>query len=179
MRLFGGNKPVQTSKYPAYSIPKQGPIPELIQKDIREITLNDWITSSGRYPERASSPELTDEVKTNATGLLADVNMMLNELGWEGKRDVSSGFRPSAVNSKVKGAAKKSAHQTGLAVDISQPKKDNKLGKLIRERQAKDSILARHGLMMEALEATIGVNTAWVHLDKVNRADRPSREFKP
>jgi hypothetical protein len=149
---------------------------------MKKITLDDWITSSGRYPERKNSPELTEEIKKNAQLLIDDANALLEELGWAEDVSLSSGFRPSAVNAAVAGASKKSAHMTGLALDIYQPKANNKLGKLIREKQnneGKKGILGRHKLMMESLEATVGVNSNWVHLDKVQRSERPSMEFKP
>lgn len=146
------------------------------------IKLDMWITSSGKYPERAKSPELTDEVKKNAQDLIDRVNALLTEIGWTEKIDISSGFRPSGVNSKIANAAKKSAHMTGKALDILQPKGNNKLGLLIRkiqDNQGAGGILARHGLMMESLEATVGKFSNWVHLDTVKRSVRPSQEFIP
>lgn len=146
------------------------------------ITEDDIITSSGRYPERAKSPELTEEVRRNIKDIAARVNALLNELGWEEKVSISSGFRTSASNSTTKGAAKKSSHMLGKAVDIVQPKNDNKLGKLIRQTQGDEGrggILARHGLMMEAIEITVGQQTSWVHVDTVPRAYRATYEFKP
>lgn len=135
------------------------------------ITLKDWITASGKYPEREKSAELTDDVKANAQRLLSAVNAFLSDLGWKGSVSVSSGFRPASVNANIKGAAKKSAHMTGLALDILDPK--GQLGKRIREE--KGELLRKHGLFMEALEST----PTWVHLDLVPRTDRPSREFRP
>lgn len=143
------------------------------------IKLDAWITSSNRYPDRAKSSELTAEVKNNAQDLLDKVNALLKDIGWTEEVSISSGFRPSAINANVKGAAKKSAHMSGLALDIFQAKPTNKLGLLIREKQKSDKILEKHGLMMESLEATVGVNSLWVHLDCVKRNYRPSMEFKP
>jgi len=143
------------------------------------MTLEDWVTSSGRYPERAKSSELTDEVIAAATDLVVRVNALLNDLGWEEPVSISSGFRPSAVNANVSGASKKSAHMTGKALDIFQEKPGNRLGELIRSEHKKSQILKKHGLMMEALEATVGKNSNWVHLDTVPRSERASYEFKP
>jgi Peptidase M15 len=147
------------------------------------ITVDDIITSSGRYPERAKSPELTDELKSNAAKLCDAVNGLLTELKWNKPVSISSGFRPSAVNAKVKGAAKKSAHQTCEACDIFQDKKDNQeLGFAIRKLQnnrGKKGILGKYGLMMEALENTRGKFSDWVHTDVKIRSERPSMEFKP
>lgn len=146
------------------------------------ITLQDWITSSGRYPERAKSVELTSEVIANAEDLIKRVNNLLNIINWEDKITISSGFRPSGVNTNVAGAAKRSAHMIGKAMDIQQPKSNNKLGLLIRKIQdnkGKAGVLGQAGLMMESLESTIGANTSWTHLDTVARTERPSMEFKP
>ena len=82
------------------------------------ITVDDIITSSGRYPERAKSPELTNELKTNAAKLCDAVNNLLTELKWNKPVSISSGFRPSSVNANVKGAAKKSNHMLAKACDI-------------------------------------------------------------
>mgnify|MGYP006921285096 CR=1 FL=1 len=147
------------------------------------ITVDDVITSSGRYPERAKSSELTDEVKSNMGKLVDAVNNLLTDIKWTKEVSISSGFRPSSVNAGVKGAAKKSAHMTGEAVDLLQNKKDKQeLGMLIRKtqnNQGKQGILAKYGLMMEKLENTIGNNTDWVHLDVRVRSERPSMEFIP
>lgn len=146
------------------------------------ITVDDVITSSGRYPERANSPELTDEVKSNIAGLVNKVNRLLTEIKWNRAVDISSGFRPSNVNANVKGSAKRSLHMTGQALDIVQPKDMNELGLLIRKTQNNEGIkgiLGRNGLMMENVEATVGKNTNWVHLDVKMRSPRPSMEFKP
>lgn len=149
---------------------------------VEYITLNDWITSSGSYPDRVNSVELTEEVINNAKVLLSRVNKLLNDLKWEDKIKISSGFRPSNINANVKGSAKKSGHMTGNALDILQLKPNNKLGELIRKtqnNQGKLGILGINELMMEQLESTIGQNTNWVHLDTINRPERPSMEFRP
>jgi hypothetical protein len=161
---------------------KPSPAPETPKKQARVyITLEDWITSSGRYPDRAKSPELTGEIKKEAQKTVDHVNALLNELDWQEKVSISSGFRPSGANAAA-GGAKRSAHMTGLALDIMQPKPTNKLGLAIRAAQANkgsEGILGRHELMMEALEATVGVHSLWLHLDRVKRSPRPSMEFKP
>lgn len=146
------------------------------------VTVQDWITSSGRYPERANSPELTQEVLDNAADLVEKVNHLLSEILWDQDVKISSGFRPSAVNGAVPNAAKRSAHMSGKAMDIEQAKPGHLLGKILRDLQGNggsNGILGRNGLMMESLEATVGKNTNWVHLDTVKRAPRPSMEFKP
>jgi uncharacterized protein YcbK (DUF882 family) len=107
---------------------------------------------------------------------------LLTELKWNKPVSISSGFRPSAVNANVKGASKKSLHQQCLALDIFQAKPTNELGLLIRKiqnNQGKKGILGKYGLMMEAIEATVGQNSLWCHLDLGKRSERPSMEFKP
>lgn len=137
------------------------------------ITLDDWITSSGKYKERASSSELTSTVKENASILIGKVNALLAELGVESVR-VSSGFRPSAVNANTPGAAKKSAHQSGGAIDLVDDSNQS-LGKLILENH---HLLKEYGLFIEDLAST-KQRSAWLHLDTVKRSDRPINVFKP
>lgn len=138
------------------------------------IKISDYITASGRYMDRLQHSELTDEVKDNARKLLAVVNQLLDELGIK-SANVTSGFRPSNVNKNTPGAAKKSLHQQGLAVDMLDDK-DQTLAKLI---QSKPEMLKKYNLWLEDPEATVGKQTCWVHLDLGSRVDRPSRTFKP
>jgi hypothetical protein len=81
------------------------------------ITLEQWITSDGQYPARAKSPELTPTVKANAVELLKRVNALLDYLGVQNVK-VSSGFRTAAANAATPGAAKRSNHMTGMAIDL-------------------------------------------------------------
>jgi hypothetical protein len=138
------------------------------------ITLNDYLTASGAYPEREKSPELTPELVSNANRLLKAVNSVLTELEVKFAK-VSSGFRPAAVNAGIGNAAKKSLHMQCLAVDIL----DDKSQSLGKKLAANPELLRKHGLFLEDLEATKGKNTNWAHLDLGTRADRPSRIFKP
>lgn len=133
------------------------------------ISLNDYITASGKYPDRAKSPELTDEVRKNATVLLELVNSLLADLGVESVK-VSSGFRPSDVNSKVPGAAKKSLHMTGMAIDLEDA--DGALDALITKNP---DILDKYGLWLENPASTNG----WSHLDNGIRPARKVRIFHP
>lgn len=144
---------------------------------MNEITLDDYITASNKYPERAKSPELTQPVKDNAIILLEKVNALLADLGISGPFKVSSGFRPSSVNSATPNAAKRSMHQTGMAIDILDDKKQ-KIAKLILSRP---DLLKKYGLWLESPEHTIGKWTNWCHLDMDStiRKDRPVRVFIP
>lgn len=136
------------------------------------LNLYNYLTASKKYPERANHPEVTSTVTSNATRLLEKVNALLIELGVNPEeKDVSSGFRPSTVNAAIKGAAKKSLHMLGLAIDIRDT--DGSLGKLIASRP---DLLRKYGLFIEDIKYTKG----WVHLDiSPTRSDRPSRSFIP
>lgn len=138
------------------------------------ITLENYITASGKYKDRKDSPELTEEVKTNAKTLLEKVNMLLDELGIK-DATVSSGFRPSSVNSAIANAAKKSSHMTGKAIDLVDDKNQT-LAKLIAKHPES---LRKLGLFLEDPDSTKGANSNWCHLDIATRSDRPSRIFKP
>ncbi len=138
------------------------------------ISLEQLLTSNGRYPDRKSSPECTDEVKANAQKLLDKVNALLKDLSII-KVDISSGFRTSAANSNISNAAKKSLHMQGRALDLVDTK-DQSLAKLIL---SKPELLKKYDLWLEDPSATIGKNTNWVHLDIGIRSDRPIRTFKP
>lgn len=137
------------------------------------------ITSSGAYPDRAKSPELTPAVLNNIQRLVQAVNALLDHIQWQSPITVSSGFRTAQSNAQTTSAARRSLHMLGLAVDIMQPKNNNALAHTIRQAQAKDQILTKLGLWMENPQFTVGENTSWVHLDLGQRADRPSREFNP
>ena len=138
------------------------------------LSLDNVVTASGKYPDRAKSLELTDEVKSNINDLITRVNALLTELDIK-QVSVSSGFRPTSVNAGIANAAKKSLHTQGKAVDLLDDK-EQKLANLIVESP---NLLKKHGLWIEDPAATKGQNTNWVHLDCGIRKDRPSRMFKP
>ncbi len=139
------------------------------RRTVEIITLEDYITASGKYKDRLQSEELTDEVKDNAIQLLNKVNQLLKELGIT-SCTVSSGFRPSAVNANIKGAAKKSLHMVGKAVDIADV--NNEIGKKILTRP---DLLKKYSLWLEDITCT----ATWCHLDIGTRKDRELRIFKP
>jgi hypothetical protein len=107
------------------------------------------LTSSGKYPKRAESLELTPEILKNATQLCKDVSNCLRELGIQ-MVQVSSGFRPTGVNAKA-GGAKASGHLRGLAIDLSDPN-----GEIDAVLIKNPQILKKHGLMIENPKVTIG-----------------------
>lgn len=133
------------------------------------ISLQDYLTASGKYPERANSPELTPEILANAVLLLQAVNSLLAELHIHNAK-VSSGFRPSTVNAAVPGAAKRSLHCTGNAIDIHD--RDGSLDKLIESR---DDLKKKYGLWQESPAAT----PQWLHMDQKNRGVRAKNTFLP
>lgn len=144
------------------------------------ITLKEYLTASGSYPEREKHKELTPELLKNAEKLLTQVNQLLKDLGVE-KATISSGFRPSEVNAATAGAAKKSLHTQCLAIDILDSKNQelaNKINKL--ENESKDGFLVKYGLWLEHPGATKGKNQNWCHLDlSTSRSPRKVRVFKP
>ena len=126
--------------------------------------------------DKQFADQLTDEIKTNAAKLLSSVESFLAEVNYTQKLEVSSGWRPAAINAGVGNAAKKSLHMLGLAVDL----KDDKSRTLWKLCAANPECLRKHGLFLEDEEATRGKWTNWVHLDiSPTRSDRPSRVFKP
>ena len=138
------------------------------------ITLNDYLTSSGKYPERAKSAELTPELITNADIFIISANNFFDELRIK-PPPFSSGFRPIIINAKVNGAAKASYHSKCLAGDFEDTS-DQKIGKKVA---ARPDLLRKYGFFLEDLGSTKGRYSSWIHLDLGKRADRPSRIFKP
>jgi Peptidase M15 len=136
------------------------------------ITVKDYLTASGSYPEREKHNEVN---LANAERIVATVNALLKELGWTKPVKVSSGFRPAAVNAGIANAAKKSLHTQCLAIDLL----DDKLQTLAKLCASKPELLRKYGLFLEDPSATIGKNSNWTHLDLASRSDRPSRIFKP
>jgi hypothetical protein len=118
--------------------------------------------------------ELTDDIKRNAQELLRRVNALLNDITvLTGMRFddivISSGWRPAAINANTKGAAKKSLHMTGRALDIADA--DHILYTLIMKHV---DLLHKHKLWMESMLSA----PRWVHLDMSEaRVDRKIRTF--
>lgn len=137
-----------------------------------DLYFRDYLTKKDRRLEFPS--EFTPEILANAKKLLAQVNALLKELGIK-KGDVTSGWRPAAINSQTQNAAKKSYHMLGLAVDLL----DNKNQDLANLVGSRPDLLKKYNLWLEDPKSTKGKNTNWVHLDIGVRADRPSRVFIP
>lgn len=69
-----------------------------------------------------NNPELTDDIRKEAQVLLQRVNLLLTKYRVDtqdySNRKVTSGWRPSAYNARVKNAAKRSNHILGRAIDL-------------------------------------------------------------
>ena len=122
------------------------------------ITLTDyWM---GRDKEFAD--ELTDAIRDNASWTVARANMLLmafkaDKPDWEA-RHVTSGWRPARVNASTPGAAQRSKHMTGEAIDIADPE-----GDLDEWCLAHPQDLEHIGLWQEHPSATKG----WCHVQIV------------
>jgi len=132
--------------------------------EIEMITIDDYLM--GRSEKYKS--EYSEEIKQNALILINKVNQLLKDLGID-KVTVSSGWRPPSLNATIKGAAAKSAHTVGMAVDLH-----DKDYELYNKIAARPDLLKKYDLWLEDKEKT----KSWCHLDFKTRADRPSRIFK-
>lgn len=115
------------------------------------ITIDDMLTSSGKFPDRPKRWPPGDELLENATITASRVNMLLILFGES--RGLSSGYRPPAINKATKGAATKSTHMTCKAADIEDP--DGKL-----DRWITDEVLEHCDLYREHPNHTDG----WCHV---------------
>jgi hypothetical protein len=107
--------------------------------------------------DKTYAGELTTEIKKNADELLKRVNGLLVAIGRSPiVEQVSSGWRPSSVNAATPGAAKKSSHMIGKAVDIVD--RDGKIKALI---VAHPELLKKFKLNMEDPAST----SVWAHFD--------------
>lgn len=117
--------------------------------------------------EDAFADEITDAIKENAIDLLRRINLLLPfmhnvdfEINPRTGTLVSSGWRPKSVNNATPGAAPKSKHVTGQAIDLYDP--DGEIKTWCYENQ---DILARPeiDLYIEHPSATKG----WLHAQSV------------
>lgn len=129
------------------------------------ITLADyWMGRDTIYPE-----DCTMEVKANAEKTVKLVNSLLAVMEAEGMKLeahpvsqslVSSGWRPPMINRQVKGAAPKSKHMTGEAVDLYDPEGD--IDNFLISGQGQ-RVLASLGLYIENPACT----KSWSHVQTV------------
>lgn len=100
--------------------------------------------------------ELTDEMRRDAQTTVDCANQLLADFGEE--REITSGWRPVAVNRVVPGAALRSKHSECRAVDIADP--DGDLDEWCLDNA---NVLAQIGLWLEHPSATKG----WCHVQIV------------
>ena len=122
------------------------------------ITLTDfWQGRDRAYPEA-----LTDQIRANASETVARANLLISSYRMLTKdtehRKVTSGWRPASVNAATPGAAPRSKHMTGQAIDISDPE-----GDLDEWCADHPDILQTIGVWLEHPSATKG----WSHLQIV------------
>lgn len=132
------------------------------------VTLSDYLMGRDQlYPQ-----EFNYGIKANAELMVAAVNVLLERMEKSGVpleknpktgSIVSSGWRPPQVNGQVKGAAVRSKHMTGQAVDLYDPE------------GAIDDWLMNHlpnmpelGLFAEHASATKG----WAHVQIIPPASK-------
>lgn len=107
--------------------------------------------------------EISEELLANAEELLGRVNGLLERWGGETPR-VNSGWRPRAVNAATAGAAPRSKHITGHAIDLADP--DGELDSWCMDSLP---VLIELGLWLEHPGATKG----WCHLQSLPPGNPP------
>jgi hypothetical protein len=123
-------------------------------------------------------PEEWKLVEANAAEFLsAHINPFFNYIGWARMLKQSSGWRPKGMNRAVDNAAKASYHIMGWAIDFEDDGFKDAFTPLTNEKDA--AALRLFGLFMEHPAYTIKDGKSWVHLDRGNRSDRPTRTFRP
>lgn len=106
---------------------------------------------------------LTDEIKQNASIIVAKANLLLSafreDTGDTEQRHVTSGWRPPAVNAATPGAAPRSKHMSAQAIDLADPEGD--LDQWVFEHP---QVLERIGLFQEHPSCTA---RGWAHFQFV------------
>lgn len=122
-----------------------------------------WMGRDGQYRS-----QLTPEIRANAAETIKRVNALLAIAGRK-HIGVNSGWRPAAVNAAIKGAAPRSHHLMGRAIDLSDA--DDSFDEwCMANLPALESV----GLWMEHPKAT----RRWCHLQTVPPRSR-ARVFMP
>ena len=123
------------------------------------------LTTEDYFGRVSQVAEPTDEIINNATELLVRVNALLDVINesYPGipaamNPHVNSGWRPAAYNATVPGAAVRSKHITGQAIDLADH--DGELDGLLLDHP---NLLELAGLWMEHPLATKG----WTHVQSV------------
>lgn len=117
-------------------------------------TISPWdiLTTQEKHLEREQSPECTTEVRIHAADLAERVSRLCDRLGI--RPSITSGFRTASANSSAGGKVA-SAHMTGEAVDIADPK-----GEIGAAVLSDPGLLSEFDLYVEDPRFTKG----WVHL---------------
>lgn len=119
-----------------------------VSNNLKPITKEDLLKGRDRqYPN-----EYSQEISDNLDKVVIVINKIQNAYGVQ--FEINSGWRPSAVNSSTPGAAKKSKHMEGLAVDI----KDND-GKIMEWTLNNLQLMKDLGVYMEDWRWT----PTWTH----------------
>lgn len=138
---------------------------------IRQITQREFFM--GRDTTHAR--ELTDQIRANAVEALMRVNRILSDFydafPAVARRNVTSGWRPAAINAGTVGAAPASRHMRGLAVDLSD--RDRALCRWLMTPQGHAS-MEKHGIWIEHPDAT----PTWAHL-QIEPPRSGNRVFRP
>lgn len=138
------------------------------------------ITRESVLKNRANYNDLEPGLQQNLDNLLFAVNSLFealvqkNKLSKDFKYVVTSGYRNPAQNASI-GGAKSSYHMRCMAIDLL----DDSAQTLARIVSSEPELLRKFGLFMEHPDSTRSSAGNWVHLDIGQRADRPSRIFKP
>jgi hypothetical protein len=132
---------------------------------MNRVTVDEYLMGRGSlFPD-----ELTGEIRKNAEETVKLVNALLAVMEAEGMPFekhpqtlslVASGWRPPQINGQVKGAAPKSKHMTGQAVDLYDPNGD--IDDFLLSGQGQ-RVLASLGLYIEHPACT----KAWSHIQTV------------
>jgi len=117
------------------------------------LKIEEVFTSSGSYPDRLKSKELTLDARLNAGKLVQAINELFADLKIPVPK-INSGFRTQQANMAVKGS-RLSAHCTCQAVDLHDT--DQELYRLLATNIP---LLKKHGLYMEDGSKT----PSWCHL---------------
>jgi hypothetical protein len=121
------------------------------------------ITREDFYKRRDTiyARDLTPEMAEAADITISKANILLGRYPLGAKdRTATSGWRPPSVNAATKGAAKKSNHLLGRAIDINDPAGDLSAWLMTPDGQ---KALEEIGLWMEHPSATPG----WAHVQTV------------
>jgi len=111
--------------------------------------------------------EYTDQIDDNLDDLLVRINKIRN--AYSKPMRVSSGWRPASINGMIKGAAPKSNHIIGCAVDIFDGS-----GELMKWCLANLDVIADAGLYLEDFRWTPN----WIHFQSI-RPKSGKRLFIP